>query len=160
MNSYLPATYQPSYSYGGIGQQIYPTYPQTSQQTQQQAGTDMYGLIWVDGEVGAKAYQMPAGWPANKPIALWDTNDMVIYLKSTNPMGMPNPLQKARYALEELKTVNPLQKSGDTEPIKADMTEYVRKDDMERMKQELLTAIQSANVSSEPGPTRRKGSDA
>lgn len=58
------------------------------------------GLIWVDGEAGAKAYQLPAGWPANTPIALWDTNDTVIYLKSHN-QGMPNPLQKARYQLEE-----------------------------------------------------------
>ena len=59
------------------------------------------GLIWVDGEVGAKAYQLPAGWPVNTPIALWDTNDTVIYLKSTNQMGMPNPLQIAHYQLEE-----------------------------------------------------------
>lgn len=59
------------------------------------------GLIWVDGEVGAKAYQLPPGWPANTPLALWDTNDTVIYLKSTNQMGMPNPLQIAHYQLEE-----------------------------------------------------------
>jgi hypothetical protein len=69
--------------------------PQPQQQTQ--------GLIWVDGEAAAKAYQMPAGWPANTPIALWDTNATTIYLKSTNQMGMPNPLQIAHYELEERK---------------------------------------------------------
>lgn len=60
------------------------------------------GLIWVDGEAAAKSYQMPAGWPANTPLALWDTNDTIIYLKSINSVGMPNPLQIAEYQLREL----------------------------------------------------------
>ena len=59
------------------------------------------GMIWVDGEVGAKAFQMPPGHPVGTPVALWDTNDQVIYLKSVNQMGMPNPLQKIRYQMEE-----------------------------------------------------------
>ena len=58
----------------------------------------------MDGEAAAKAYQLPAGWPANTPIALWDTNDTIIYLKSTNQMGMPNPLQIAEYQLRELRS--------------------------------------------------------
>lgn len=82
--AYLPSPYQTNW---GMMQQ-----PQTQ------------GLIWVDGEVGAKAYQLPPGWPVNTPLALWDTNDTVIYLKSTNQMGMPNPLQKARYQLEDRKS--------------------------------------------------------
>jgi hypothetical protein len=61
------------------------------------------GLIWVDGEAAAKAYQMPPGWPANTPIALWDSNETTIYLKSTNQMGMPNPLQIAHYELIDKK---------------------------------------------------------
>lgn len=143
MANYLPATYNPSWGYSGVGQQMYPNYQQQSmaqqpQQTQQ-TGT---GLIWVDGEVGAKAYQLPANLPPNQPIALWDTNDTVIYLKSVNPMGMPNPLQKAHYRLEEYKSTNPAQ-SGDVSP---DMTMYVRKDDMERMKQELMDAISNVNT--------------
>lgn len=55
-------------------------------------------MIWVDGEVGAKAYQLNG---QIGPVALWDTNDQVIYLKSVNQMGMPNPLQKIRYQMEE-----------------------------------------------------------
>lgn len=93
--AYLPTTYSPSWSYGQPGQMMQSYQPQQSQ-----------GLIWVDGEVGAKAFQMPAGWPANTPIALWDTNDTVIYLKSINQMGMPNPLQKAHYQLEERRGIS------------------------------------------------------
>ena len=139
-----PVPYQSNWGFNsGIGTQLYPQYPQSytqapQQQTQptQQGGP---GLIWVDGEVGAKAYQMPSGWPSNQPIALWDTNDTVIYLKSTNPMGMPNPLQKAHYTLDGMKSGEKREGySGDSKP---DMSEYVRKEDLERMKQDLIDTI-------------------
>ena len=145
-----PAPYQGNWNYSGVGQQMYPQYQQSMAQQPQMSGTmqTQYGpgLIWVDGEVGAKAFQMPAGWPSNQPIALWDTNDTVIYLKSTNPMGMPNPLQKAHYRLEGNGSERNQARSGDEGP-KHDMSEYVRKDDMERMKQELMDAINGVNTS-------------
>ena len=138
-----PVPYQQNWNYSGVGQQMYPqlqgtqmTYANQPVQQNQQ-----YGLIWVDGEIGAKAYQMPTGLPANTPIALWDTNDTVIYLKSVNPMGMPNPMQKARYTLEENKSgVRTQGFSGDTE-AKLDMSQYVRKEDLEKMKQDLMDTI-------------------
>ena len=137
--SYLPATYQPSWNYGGLNQQMYPQYQQNmpAQQTQ-----NSHGLIWVDGEVGAKAYQLPPNWPANQPIALWDTNDTVIYLKSINPMGMPNPLQKAFYKLEGMNSGEKV--SGHAEP---DMSEYVRKEDLDKMKHELMETIDGLSIS-------------
>lgn len=137
--SYLPATYQPSWNYGGMSQQVYPQYQQNmpAQQTQ-----NSQGLIWVDGEVGAKAYQLPPNWPANQPIALWDANDTVIYLKSINPMGMPNPLQKACYKLEGMNSGEKV--SGHAEP---DMSEYVRKEDLDKMKHELMETIDGLSIS-------------
>lgn len=138
-----PVPYQNNWGYSGVGQQMYPQYPQGAaapqMPVQNQAGG--MGLKWVDGEIGAKAFQMPAGWPANQPIALWDTNDTVIYLKSINPMGMPNPLQKAHYRLEGGNTGE--KSEGYSGEAKPDMTGYVRKEDMERMKQELMDAIGS-----------------
>lgn len=143
-----PVPYQNTWNYSGIGQQMYPQYPSTAMQQVQQtpaAAQTAHAMIWVDGEVGAKAYQMPAGWPANQPIALWDTNDTVIYLKSINPMGMPAPLQKARYELEGMKSGEKSRGySGDTNP---DMSEYVRKEDLERMKQDLIDTIGQMNTS-------------
>lgn len=137
--SYLPATYQPSWNYGGMSQQVYPQYQQNMQAQQTQNSP---GLIWVDGEVGAKAYQLPPNWPANQPIALWDTNDTVIYLKSINPMGMPNPLQKACYKLEGMNSGEKV--SGHAEP---DMSEYVRKEDLDKMKHELMETIDGLSIS-------------
>ena len=140
-----PVPYQPTWNYSGIGQQMYPTAQASYANTQPQQTQSNPGLIWVDGEVGAKAYQMPAGWPANQPIALWDTNDTVIYLKSTNPMGMPNPLQRAHYTLDGMKSGEKREGySGDEKP---DMSQYVRKEDLERMKQDLIDTIGQMSTS-------------
>jgi hypothetical protein len=147
-----PVPYQNNWGYSsGIGQQMYtPQYTQSMMQPQQVSATTQQGgpgMIWVDGEVGAKAYQLPAGWPCNQPVALWDTNDTVIYLKSTNPMGMPNPLQRMHYTLEGMKSGEKRTGfSGDDEP-KTDMSEFVKKEDLERMKQDLIDTIGSMNAS-------------
>ena len=140
-----PVPYQPTWNYSGIGQQMYPQYnaqmntPQTA--VSGSAQVIEQGIRWVDGEVGAKAFQMPAGWPANTPIALWDTNDTVIYLKSINPMGMPNPLQKAHYTLENVQSGEKDKGySGNTEP-KHDMSQYVTKEDLDRLKSDLIDTI-------------------
>ena len=156
-----PVPYQNNWNYSGVGQQMYPQYPQGMSQMQQQPQASqsqmgMMGLKWVDGEVGAKAYQMPPGWPANQPIALWDTNDTVIYLKSINPMGMPNPLQKAHYTLEGVKSgVKETGYSGDAEA--PDMTKYVKKEDLERMKQDLIDTIGQMQTSGGVKRTATKG---
>ena len=154
-----PVPYQSNWGYSGIGQQMYPQMQSGAMMPNAQpmptAQQNERGLIWVDGEVGAKAYQLPAGWPANQPIALWDTNDTVIYLKSINPMGMPNPLQKAHYTLEEYRGVGMSGKNG-TENTAAvpDMKEYVKKEDLERMKQDLIDTIGQMQAS---GTARRTG---
>lgn len=133
------------------GQQMYPQSMQGMQGMQPQ----VYGqtpavkgeIEWVDGEVGAKAYQIPAGM--TKPVALWDTNDTVIYLKSVNQYGIPNPIQKIHYRMEEMvpKYMGQDQarlESVDAQPeTKPDMTGYVRKDELDAMKEELKEAIRS-----------------
>ena len=151
--NYLPTTYNP-YGYGNTNQ-LYQNMSgmQNSYAQQPQTQQTSYGLNWVDGEVGAKAYQMPSGWPANQPIALWDTNDTVIYLKSINPMGMPNPLQKAHYKLEGVQTGE--KSSGfDGTAKQPDMSEYVRKEDLERMKQDLIDTIGQMNAPSAKRPAK------
>lgn len=123
--SYQPTVY-PTNSYQQQYAQAY--IPQSNLAPTQQP----IGIIWVDGEVGAKAYQLPTGWPVNAPMPLWDTNDTIIYLKSTNQMGMPNPLQKIHYTMDEAP------KQSFTS---ADMSAYATKDDLARMKEELKAAI-------------------
>jgi len=106
-------------------------YPQPQQSFTQPASHNEV-IKWVEGENAAKAFQLPSGWPANQYYPLWDSNDQVIYLKSVNPMGMPNPIQKLKYTImnEELL------QSGNASPD-VDMSVYATKADFEQLKTEI-----------------------
>ena len=118
---------------------VYPTYPNYVQPAQSYAvapqaqANAVPGMIWVDGEVGAKAFQMPAG--VSGPIALWDMNAPVVYLKSVNQMGMPNPLQKINYQMEETpqQQILPVGQSG----MQPTNTDYATKDDLNAMRNDI-----------------------
>lgn len=114
--------YYNQYPYNGMYQQSY---------TQ-----NVKSMEWVDGEVGAKAFQMPQGWPAETPIVLWDNSEKKIYLKSWNQMGMPNPMQELEYEIKE-RTNPALLPSG----VSGDPSQYVTKEDFEQFKQELRSMI-------------------
>ena len=108
-------------------------------------------MEWVEGEVGAKAFQMPAGWPANQPIPLWDSTDTVIFLKSWSPMGIPNPMQKLRYEMPETQGANMLQ-SGAT------AADYVTKDDLKVLRDEIQSLKDSmANRKNQNGSNNQSG---
>lgn len=47
------------------------------------------GVIWVQGEAGAKAYMVAAG----NNVLLLDSDNPVFYIKSTDQSGMPLPLR-------------------------------------------------------------------
>lgn len=70
-NPYFPATYQNQYM---------PQY-----QPQQQSG----GLIWVQGESGAKSYPVSAG----QSVLLMDSESNRFFIKSADSSGMPLPLR-------------------------------------------------------------------
>ena len=140
------------YGYGTSYAQQMPQ-QQIAMPQQAQAGAsqaDYMGIIWVDGEIDAKARQIPSWWPVNKPLPLWDTNDTVIYVKSINQYGMPNPIQRIRYQMEEATPKYMGQPSG-TEKLtsgetETDMTRYVRKEELEQMKDDLMRTIQESTA--------------
>lgn len=70
-NPYFPTTYQNPYM-----QQYQP---------QQQSG----GLIWVQGEAGAKSYPVSAG----QSVLLMDSESNRFFIKSADSSGMPLPLR-------------------------------------------------------------------
>ena len=78
-NNYFP---------NGYGQQYFPqfqsmvgTQMSSPNQPQQQSG-----IIWVQGEAGAKSYLVAP----NTTVQLWDSEAQVIYLKSADASGMPS----------------------------------------------------------------------
>lgn len=85
-NSYFPASYQPYYpQYNFQPQQIQQQQqPQIQQQQNVQPMTS--GIIWVQGEAGAKSYLVAP----NTTIQLWDSERQTIYIKSADASGMPS----------------------------------------------------------------------
>jgi hypothetical protein len=77
--NYFPAGYQP----------YYPT-QNNAYPTQMNVGptqpTQNNGIIWVQGEAGAKSYMVAP----NTTVQLWDSESQTIYLKSADASGMPS----------------------------------------------------------------------
>ena len=81
----FPATYQPIYPVQG---------PQFSTQQPQQNN----GIIWVQGEAGAKSYMVAP----NSTVTLWDSENQTIYLKTADASGMPS-IKTLDYTIREAR---------------------------------------------------------
>ena len=89
----FPATYQPVYQL-----------PQTQQ-------TQNNGIIWVQGEAGAKSYLVAP----NTTVQLWDSESQTIFLKSADASGMPS-MKILDYTIRETGKIgsnNPVSVSDD-----------------------------------------------
>lgn len=62
-------------------------------QNQQPIAPSNSGIIWVQGEAAAKSYPVGAG----QSVLLMDSEDSVMYIKSTDQSGMPQPLRIFEY---------------------------------------------------------------
>lgn len=60
--------------------------PNFQQVSYQQPAQQNSGIIWVQGEAGAKSYMVAP----NNTVQLWDSESQVIYLKSADSSGMPS----------------------------------------------------------------------
>lgn len=82
--------------------------------------------IWVQGEAGEKAYMVAAGCT----VALWDSEQQRIYLKSVNLNGVPM-MQTLTYTFDSVPPVqNPTQQQATTQM--PDLSEYVTKEELEK----------------------------
>lgn len=73
-NSYFPTGYQPM-------------------NYQQQPQSSSSGIVWVQGEAGAKAYPVAP----NTSLLLMDSESSSFYIKTTDASGMPLPLRTFEY---------------------------------------------------------------
>ena len=101
-----------------MGQTMY-NQPQNNQQFFQPEPTQ--NLIRVNGINGAKAYQMPA----NSTVALFDANEDIMYIKTTDGAGFP-AIRLFRF--EELKQET-------AQEVKQD---YISRQEFEDFKKELM----------------------
>lgn len=73
-------------------QQMYPQYnyvPQQQVVQQQQQPVNDNGILWVQGEAGAKSWAVAPG----KSVMLMDSESNTFYIKSSDNSGMPMPLR-------------------------------------------------------------------
>ena len=144
-NYYNPYNFYPVSYANQMGYNSMPAQQVVPQQSMAVQPPQIKAMEWVEGEVGAKAFQMPQGWPANQPIVLWDSTDTIIWLKSWGPMGIPNPMQKLKYVMPEQQNQSYLMSgtndggnvssaSGDNHP---DMKNYATKDDIMSLREEI-----------------------
>lgn len=120
----------PYSNYNMMGLNGFNNYNQFPQQLNQpQISTQ--NLIRVNGIDGAKAYQMPA----NSTVALFDNNEDIMYIKTTDGAGFP---AIRTFAFNEVV--------GNTNSIQ-DTADYVTRDEFNKLKEELLNGKQSISRS-------------
>lgn len=74
-------------------QQYQPMQPAPQMQPTPQPQAQSGGIIWVQGEEGAKAYMVAPG----NSVLLMDSENSAFYIKSTDASGMPQPLRVFDY---------------------------------------------------------------
>lgn len=94
-------------------------YPQLQQTAPQQINN---GIIWVQGESGAKSYLVAPG----SSVTLWDSESQTIYIKSADASGMPS-MKILDYSIRE--------SDG---PVKKDRSEYATKEEVDVLRQDLI----------------------
>ena len=101
---------------------------QAMQQPTVQPQGEPAGIIWVQGEAGAKAYLVAPG----STVQLWDSENPVIYLKSADMSGMPS-----MRVLDYTERGIPASKKG-TADSGIDLSAYITRDELESILSERL----------------------
>ena len=90
------------------------------------------GIIWVQGEAGAKSYLVAP----NSTVQLWDSEAQVIYLKSADASGMPS-MKVLDYTIRETGRNQPNTAAMDSV---SNLSGYATKEEI-RAISERITAI-------------------
>lgn len=123
-NPYYPAVgYQPVPN-------MYSNQIPTSAPVSPQVQNNGSSIIWVQGEAGAKAYPVTAG----SSVLLMDSEESVMYIKSTDQSGMPQPLRIFDYT--ERKTDHSEASAAKTIP-----SDYVSRDEFDEFKEDVKRTI-------------------
>ena len=107
--------------------------PYLQQMQSAQAPSVNNGLIWVQGETGAKSYMVSPG----NTVLLMDSEGSRFYLKSSDASGMPLPLRVFEYA--EITASTGRDKKTE------DNTTYATKAEFAAFKDEINTILQNAS---------------
>ncbi|MDE6679351.1 MAG: hypothetical protein K2K02_09965 [Ruminococcus sp.] len=125
-----PNFYQNTYQPMNQPYQQYQPYTQYQipQQTNQQSQN---GIIWVQGEAGAKSFVVANG----QSVWLMDSENPVFYLKSTDQSGIPLPLRIFDFTERTAQNTS----APETQSFAGtDMTNYITRQEFEEKLSQLL----------------------
>lgn len=129
-NNTFPVNYQP--------QQYYPQYQQPAQIPQMSYSNSPMqnnGLTWVQGEAAAKSYHVQP----NSTVALWDSENQTVYLKSADASGMPS-MKILDYNIRDY--------SRAAEPqVVATQEDYITRDELSDLESRLMKQIERIGTS-------------
>lgn len=144
------------YPYGGYGAysnfpvgypaQQYPA-PMRQAPAQQQAQSQGGGILWCQGEAGAKSYPVAPGGS----VLLMDSEGSRFYIKSTDLSGMPNPLRTFEFrevSAQTARAASPVQQAPQGVP---DLSAFVTRDELEKRLAALLAPVTATNGGNENG---------
>lgn len=96
------------------------------------------GITWVQGEAAAKAYPVANG----QSVLLMDSEESVMYIKSTDASGMPLPLRIFDYSERKQNKAAP---GGTKEP------DFVSRSEFDAFKSEITESINGIRNGSDIG---------
>ena len=117
-NNYYPFQYYPQQAQMQGAQMSLPNQPQQT------------GIIWVQGEAGAKSYLVAP----NTTVQLWDSERQVIYLKSADASGMPS-MKVLDYIIRD-------RAQTDLPVNTRDNVDYVTRDEFDALKEQIQNIIE------------------
>lgn len=128
-NNGFPMNYQqfyPSYNYVPQQQLNQPVVQQ--QMTQPVNDT---GILWVQGEAGAKSWAVAPG----KSVMLMDSESNTFYIKSSDNSGMPMPLRIFDYTERTQQSTQPV---NVIQHEQIDTSQFITKEELEKRLSEFV----------------------
>lgn len=129
-NSYLGGYYAPQMQYNAPQAQNVQQPINIPIQSQNAPTTQNNGLIWVQGETGAKSYMLAP----NTTVLLMDSEAQRFYIKATDASGMPLPLRIFEYA--EIPSQS--HQNAPETPKEFDINKYITREEFDRRLAEIM----------------------
>lgn len=127
-NNGFPMTYQqmyPQYVPSSFQPQMMQQQPQMTQQVNDT------GILWVQGEAGAKSWAVAPG----KSVMLMDSESNTFYIKSSDNSGMPMPLRIFDYTERTQQSTQPV---NVIQHEQIDTSQFITKEELEKRLSEFV----------------------
>ena len=129
-NNGFPMNYQQIYpSYNYVPQQVVPINQPTVVPQQQQNDN---GILWVQGEAGAKSWAVAPG----KSVMLMDSESNTFYIKSSDQSGMPMPLRIFDYTERTQQSTQPVNTIQHEPQI--DTSQFITREELDKRLSEFV----------------------